>query len=180
MFENNTKTQKFQQELYRQHYKRIYNTCLRIIGNPLDAEEIMHDVFLKVFDKIDNLQNECAFVAWSQSIAMRMSIDVLRKKGMVFADIENLQIIDNEMQITEDKTENNNAMDFSVENIKEALTKLADGYRIVLSMRLFEEREFEEIAEILKIKESSVRSQYARGREKLVYLLKKNKIENNE
>jgi len=59
-----------------------------------------------------------------------------------------------------------------VEAIRRELNNLPDGYRIVLLMRLFEECEFEEIARTLQIKESTVRSQYARGREKLASMLK--------
>ena len=62
--------------------------------------------------------------------------------------------------------------ELSVEAIKRALDSLPDGYRIVLSMRLFEESEFEEIAEALQIKESTVRSQYVRGRDRLAKMLK--------
>ena len=70
----------FQKELYQLHYRRIYNTCLRIIGNPMDAKEAMHDVFLKLFDHMDDLQSDHAFYSWSQSIAIRTSIDMVRKK----------------------------------------------------------------------------------------------------
>ena len=157
------KSGEFQRELYQLHYRRIYNTCLRIIGNSMDAEEAMHDVFLKLFDNIDHLQDEVAFHSWSQSIAVRTSIDRIRKKKPVFEPIDDLSVADEE---PEEKLE------LSVESIKRELNSLPDGYRIVLSMRLFEECEFEEIAQILQIKESTVRSQYIRGRDKLAKMLK--------
>ena len=157
------KTGEFQREIYQNHYRRIYNTCLRIIGNSQDAEEVMHDVFLKLFDNIDHLQDKEAFYSWSQSIAIRTSIDKVRKKKLVFEPLDNLQIADEE---PDDDTE------FTVESIKHELNNLPDGYRIVLSMRLFEGFEFEEIAQELQIKESTVRSQYIRGRDKLAKMLK--------
>jgi RNA polymerase sigma-70 factor (ECF subfamily) len=166
LFRKDKKTPVFQQELYRLHYRRIYNTCLRIIGNSLDAEEAMHDAFLKLFDNIDNLQDEQAFYSWSQRIAIRTSIDRIRKIKPVFEQVENLFVVDEEPE---------EEMELSVEAIKLALNSLPDGYRIVLSMRLFEECEFDEIAQMLQIKESTVRSQYIRGRDKLAKILK-NKI----
>ena len=166
LFRKDKKSPAFQRELYQLHYRRIYNTCLRIIGNSMDAEEVMQDVFLKLFDNIDNLQAEEAFYSWSQSIAIRTSIDRLRKFNPVFEQVDNLFIADEE---PDEKIE------LSIETIKREMNNLPDGYRIVLSMRLFEECEFEEIAQILQIKESTVRSQYIRGRDKLAKMLK-NKI----
>ena len=160
--------QTFYLELYKKHYRRIFNICLRIIGNSADAEETMHDVFLKIFDKIDDLQDETAFNSWSKSIAIRMSVDRIRKKKYIFEPIDNLSI---------EEEENEDKIELSVETIKDELNRLPAGYRIVLSMRLFEECEFEYIANILQIKESTVRSQYVRGRDKLAKMLK-NKIKN--
>jgi|GEM_PF-838667 len=168
LFPKNKKTLTYtlQRELYQLHYRRIYNTCLRIIGNRMDAEEAMHDVFLKLFDRLDDLQNEKAFYSWSRIVAIRTSIDRIRKKRLVFEQIDLLPIA------TEVSNESSNeSMELSVEAIKCQLNLLPDGYRAVVSMRLFEECSFEEIAKILKIKESTVRSQYTRGREKLSQML---------
>ena len=169
-FRKDKKSQAFQKELYQLHYRRIYNTCLRIIGNPMDAEEAMHDVFLKLFDNIENLHDEDAFNSWSRSIAIRTSIDRVRKFKPVFEELDNLSVADDEPD---------EEIELSVESIKQELNNLPDGYRIVVSMRLFEECEFEEIAQALQIKESTVRSQYIRGRDKLANMLK-NKMFNNE
>jgi len=128
----------------------------------MDAEEAMHDVFLKLFDHIDDLQDEKAFISWSQRTAIRTSIDRVRRKNPVFVQIDQLSIAD---ETPDEEPE------LSVEAVKRELNRLPDGYRIVLSMRLFDECEFEEIAKALKIKESTVRSQYVRGREKLVKCL---------
>jgi len=167
LFQKDKKSRSFQRELYQLHYRRIYNTCLRIIGNPMEAEEAMQDVFLKLFDNIDNLRDEKAFYSWSQSIAIRTAIDKVRKQKPVFEPVDNLSVADEEPDDELDEE-----TELSVESIKSELKNLPDGYRIVLSMRLFEECEFEEIAQALQIKESTVRSQYIRGRDKLAKMLK--------
>jgi RNA polymerase sigma-70 factor (ECF subfamily) len=170
LLQKDKKLRESQRELYRLHYRRIYNTCLSIIGNSMDAEEVMQDVFLKLFDNIDNLQDEKAFYSWSRSIAIRTSIDRLRKSKPDFEPVDNLFIADEEPD---------EEMELSVESIKRELNNLPEGYRIVVSMRLLEECEFEEIAQALQIKESTARSQYIRGRDKLANMLK-SKIFNNE
>lgn len=61
---------------------------------------------------------------------------------------------------------------FSVERIKLAMQSLPDGYRSVLSLYLLEGYDQEEIAAILHVAPSTVRTQYIRGKEKLLQLLK--------
>ena len=161
----NPQTAAQQTQLYNAHYRRIYNTCLRIIGNMPDAEEAMHDAFLKIFAHVHKITGEKAFYAWSQSIAIRTAIDRVRKKKIYFEPVESLAIM-HETPVEEDPAT------WSVEAIKQKLKALPDGYRIILSMRLFEEYSFEDIAGALKIKESTVRSQFARGRQKLLQSLK--------
>ena len=164
IFRKDKNSPAFQKELYQLHYRRIYNTCLRIIGNRMDAEEAMHDVFLKLFDHLDDLQDEKAFISWSRSVAVRTSIDRVRRKNPVFVQLDDhLPIADEE---PDEETE------LSVEAVKRELNHLPDGYRIVLSMRLFDECEFEEIAQALQIKESTVRSQFVRGRNQLAKQLR--------
>ena len=58
-----------------------------------------------------------------------------------------------------------------IPKIKEGLARLPDGYRAVLSMILFEGFDYEEVAKILEVKESTVRSQYMRGRDKLIKIV---------
>jgi RNA polymerase sigma-70 factor (ECF subfamily) len=160
-----SQTAAVQTQLYNAHYRRIYNTCLRIIGNTPEAEEAMHDVFLKIFAHVHKISGEKSFYAWSQSIAIRTAIDRVRKKKIYFEPVENLAVMD-------ETPEEEDATAWSVEAIKQKLNELPDGYRIILSMRLFEDCSFPDIAVALKIKESTVRSQFARGRQKLLQLLK--------
>jgi RNA polymerase sigma-70 factor (ECF subfamily) len=144
----------------------------------MDAEEVMHDVFLKLFDRLDELQDEKAFHAWSRSIAVRTSIDKVRKQKLIFEQIDdNMSIADEENDASTSLSNRFKQLELSVETIKREMNNLPGGYRIILSMRLFEECEFSEIAQMLQIKESTVRSQFARGRMKLVETLKQKMID---
>jgi RNA polymerase sigma-70 factor (ECF subfamily) len=155
-----------QRELYKMHYKRLYNTCLRIMANPMEAEEATHDAFLKLFAKIDEIKDEAKFYGWSRSIAVNTAIDSVRRKKIVFESVEKLSIVEEE-PIDEEE------LQLSVDKIKKNLMYLPDGYRIVLSMHLFEDYDFKEIAKLLNLKEASVRSQYSRGRQKLITMMDK-------
>ncbi len=61
--------------------------------------------------------------------------------------------------------------------VKKEISKLPDGYRIVLSLYLIEGYDHDEISEILNISSSTSRSQFARAKRKLIECLKENQIE---
>jgi RNA polymerase sigma-70 factor (ECF subfamily) len=153
-----------QRELYEAHYKRLYNTCLRIVADPMEAEEATHDAFLKLFAKMEEIKETEKFYGWSRSVAVNTAIDRVRKKKINFEPIEKLPMI-------EDEPIDEEALQLSVEKIRKTLLSLPDGYRIILSMHLFEGYDFEEIAMILNLKEASVRSQFSRGRQKLIIMI---------
>jgi RNA polymerase sigma-70 factor (ECF subfamily) len=154
-----------QRELYKTHYKRLYNTCLRIVGNAMEAEEATHDAFLKLFAKMEEVKEEEKFYGWSRRIAVNTAIDRLRKKKIRFEPVEKLPLAAEEPVDEEE-------LQLSVDKIRQSLMSLPDGYRIVVSMHLFEGCNFGEIAAALKLKEVSVRSQYSRGRQKLITMIK--------
>ena len=140
----------------------VFNASYRIVLNAQDAEEITQDAFLKTFGNLDNFSgSERDFTALVKTIAINKSIDMFRKRSKepFYEEIDN----------TADRIEDDDTdfEDFPIEKIKEALNALPDGYRLTITMRLIEGMEFSEIAEKMGIKESTVRSQYARGLEKL-------------
>ena len=165
--------QKAQFQLYKLYYKAMYNTCLRIVNNTLEAEDIMQESFLKAFDKINHYKGEVSFGAWLKRIVINHSLDELRKRKMDLDSIE-----ESVYDLKEDeKEENFEEIQVKVEQIKEAINKLPDGYRIVLSLYLIEGYDHDEIGEILNISSSTSRSQCARAKKKLVERLNMLKTE---
>ena len=139
----------------------VFNASYRIVLNAQDAEEITQDAFMKTFDNLNSFSgSERDFVAWVKTIAINKSIDLFRKHSREPFYEE----IDNTADQIEDDTD---FEDFPIEKIKEALNNLPDGYRLTITLRLIDGMEFSEIAEKMGIKESTVRSQYARGLERL-------------
>ncbi len=151
------------EELYNRYAQRLYFTSLRITANSFEAEEVMHDTFMKyhTFHKKETIDN---IEKWLTSVCIRKSIDVLRarkKEEIMFECTESYE--------DESDTEN---VKYTVEKIREALAKLPDGYRIILTLHLFEGYDYSEIAQITNLKESSVRSQYMRAKNRLAATLK--------
>ena len=154
--------------LYKQFATRLYNVCLRIIGNPQDAEEAMQDSFLKAFTRLEQYQAGTSFEAWLQQIAVRTAIDYIRRQLP-----EGEDLTDDYAELADDDTPDEEELQCSVAQVKAACQQLPTGYRVVLSLYLFEGYDMEEIASILNIRPASVRSQYLRGKRKLLEQLTK-------
>jgi RNA polymerase sigma-70 factor (ECF subfamily) len=164
-----TGDQKAQFQIYKLYYKAMYNTSLRIVSDTMEAEDIMQESFLSAFEKIDTYSGIVSFGAWLKKIVINRSLDALNKRKAIFEDIDiHVGIKDEGSEDIAQKEE----IDFRVEEVKQAIEKLPDGYRVILSLYLLEGYDHDEIGEILSITSSTSRSQLSRAKQKLISVLK--------
>ena len=155
-------------ELYKLYYKPMYNVCLHMVANAVEAEDVMQEAFLKAFTKIDTYEGKVSFGAWLKKIVINRSLDQLKKRKVKFEEL-NEKIPDEEpigLEIS----------DIQMEQLKKAIHQLPDGYRVVLSLYLLEGYDHEEISQILGITNVSSRSQYLRAKLKLREMLHKEEL----
>jgi len=157
-------------QLYKLYYKAMYNTCYRIVSDEMEAEDIMQEAFLKAFDKLDTYSGRVSFGAWLKRIVINHSLDQIKKKKLDFKNVEEYP-----HEIKEEKEEQEDDITEQIEELKNALNQLADGYRIVLSLYLLEGYDHDEIGEILNISASTSRSPYTRAKNKLKEQLANNR-----
>lgn len=154
--------------LYKQFARQLYIACLRIVGNTAEAEEAMQDSFLKIFTRIDQYKDNLCFEAWIHRIAVHTAIDYVRRQTPEWDELS-----DNYADPASDEPDEEE-IQYSVKQIKDATAKLPAGYRVILSLYLFEGYDMEEIASILNIQPPSVRSQYLRAKRKLLDIISAN------
>jgi len=156
-----------QMTLYNKYARLLYVACLRIVGNAPEAEEAMQDSFMKIFTRLDQYHVGQSFEAWIHRIAVHTAIDYVRRQTL-----ETEELSANYAEAPDDDEIDEEEVAYSVKQIKEAALKLPAGYRVILSLYLFEGYDMDEIASILQIKPPSVRSQYLRAKRKLLDILK--------
>lgn len=157
-----------QLEVYNMCKQMLYNSCYRILKSKEDAEDCMHDAFIKGFQKIQQVSDEIHIGAWFRRIAINTSLDKIRKEKHTFWVEESKEL---EAEVEEIEIED--AEQISIEFIKESIHQLKEKYRIILILYLIENYNHREIAKMLNLKESTVRNQYARGKKQLADVLKK-------
>lgn len=154
-------------DLVLRYLKPIYNFSLRMTGNKNDSEDIVQDVFLKVWKNLKKYDERAAFKTWIFTIARNTIFDYLRKnKELIFSDLENdndeisfeENIVDEDVNIEESFFENE-----ILENLKEGIEKLSKKDKEILFLRYEDGITFEEISKILEKPLNTVKSDYRRA-----------------
>ncbi len=143
----------------------MYNTTLRMVNDEAQAEDIMQDAFLSAFKKIDTYVGDVSFGAWLKRIVVNKSLDYLKKNKTEFVEIK-----DYHSGIIEEDTEKNYNKE-DVEKIHNAINKLDEKQRTIVSLYLLEGYDHEEIAEVLDLSYTNARSQYSRAKKKLLQII---------
>ena len=169
--------QKAQFQIYKLYYKAMFNTSLRIVGDTMEAEDIMQEAFLSAFEKIETYSGTVSFGAWLKKIVINRSLDALSRQKAIFEDIDTHYDLQEE---ADNKAEDPEDLKEKMNEVKSAIDNLPDGYRIILSLYLLEGYDHDEIAEILNISSSTSRSQLSRAKQKLLNALRNGRERNEE
>ena len=156
-------------KIYDEHSQRLYNVSLRIVCDSFEAEEIMHDTLVQYY-RLKDKSTVTDLRKWLSSVCIRKSIDRLRARNRFRNLLEGYEDFTADYYTVTDDVED---AVLEVEKIRTAISSLPDNYRVILTLHLFEGFDYQEISQITGIKESTVRSLYMRGRQKLTTLLKK-------
>ncbi|MGH1436918.1 MAG: RNA polymerase sigma factor [Lewinella sp.] len=158
-------------ELYKHYNRAMFNVCLRMLGNEHDAEDILQVSFVQIFKKIDTFRFESAIGAWIKRIVVNNCINFHKKRKLQFSEW------DAKIDPVDESSEPPVPDGLKVQQIKQAMTQLSDGYRTVFSLYAIEGYDHQEIANILGISEATSKSQYCRARKRLKEILQTQKID---
>ena len=158
------------EQLYRRHFRRVYALCLRMLGDPTQAEDLTQDVFVNLFNKIGSFRGESAFTTWLHRMTVNQVLMFFRKastRSELTTDEGETPV-----QIVRG-TENPNAMPVVDRiSLERAIAQLPPGYRTVFILHDVEGHDHEEIARILEVSQGTSKSQLHKARLKLRTLLR--------
>lgn len=141
----------------------IFVYCYRMLGNIYEAEDAVQEVFLKVFDKINNFKENISFSAWVYKIAHNHCINQIRRRKLL-----NFVPIHSFIEQIEDESSSEGILDsqLSVE-LNRALSILSIEDRSILIFRVIEGKSYGEIGSIINKNEALIRKRYERARKRL-------------
>jgi RNA polymerase sigma-70 factor (ECF subfamily) len=161
---------KAQKALYMAFSQKMYLHCYRYVKNRDDAEEILTDGFVKVFENLHSFEyrDERSFDAWIKKIMINEALLFLRKKKQL-TFIEGHKVEEVQADVSLD-------MNLRAEDIYKLILALPTGYRTVFNMFAIEGYSHKEIASLLNITESTSRSQLTKARAMLQVFITQNNM----
>ena len=149
-------------KLYERYAPAMMGVCIRYTGDREAARDVLQEGFIKVFIKIDTYSEIGSFEGWMRRIFVTTALEYLRK------DLSNRFFDEYDEKVKDSGT---SALEkLSADELLACIAELPNGFRTIFNMYAIEGYSHSEIAKILKIKESTSRSQFARARQ----LLQKN------
>jgi RNA polymerase sigma-70 factor (ECF subfamily) len=153
--------------LYDRHAPALLSVCYRYCGNRDDAEDILHDGFIKIIQKIHTFKfrSDGSLEAWMRRIMVNTALNFLRSRSKEknFVDINPiLDLIDLHDEELADPEEI--YLNLDREKIMELICELPSGYRTVFNLYVFEQYGHREIADLLKCSENTSKSQLSKAR----------------
>lgn len=157
--------QNAQARLYRQYVQAMFNLVVRMVPTRVEAEDIIQEVFVKVFQKLDTFKGEATLGAWIKRIAINTALGHLRKKGKI-----NIVELETQREYIEEVQEE--PTNYDMKRIHHAIKQLPDGCRVIFNLYLLEGYRHQEIAQLLGVSESTSKTQYHRAKVLLRKILK--------
>ncbi len=148
-----TKAQAF---LYKQFSPKLYGISLRYASNRTDAEDILQDSFIRIFEKIKTYQFKGSFEGWLRRIVINIALQKIKKQQF------NEEI--NERVLTIETPNDFNDTHVPIEILLQMIQELPNRYRMVFNLYVLDGYKHYEIAELLNITEGTSKSNLARAR----------------
>jgi RNA polymerase sigma-70 factor, ECF subfamily len=153
--------------LYDRYAPALLSVCFRYSGNREDAEDILHDGFIKIIRNIHTfkVRSDGSLEAWMRRITVNTALNFLRNrmKEKNFVDID--PILD-KLDFHDEEDADPEAVYIHIEREKiiELICELPAGYRAVFNLYVFEQYSHREIAELLGCSENTSKSQLSKAR----------------
>lgn len=165
------------QQLVMAYEKQVFNLCLRMCGNREDAKDLAQEAFIKAWRGLRFYQFEAAFSTWLYRLTSNVCIDYLRREKRrptvsLTPEDENQEHPEAEIADPAPLPEEQVLHREREELVAWAMNQLDEEFRQVLTLRVIENLTYEEIGQIMELKEGTVKSRLARARLKLKKILR--------
>ena len=167
---------KCQRTVYEMFYGKMMGVCLRYANNKEEAQDLLHDGFIKVFENIKKFNYSGSFEGWIRRIMVNTTIDHYRKNKNVFVkDVEDFNNIEAEEPDVDILSQ------LRTEDIMKAVQTLSPAYRTVFGLYVIEGYSHKEVAKELGISVGTSKSNLAKAKNNLKKLfIKVNKPKEEE
>jgi RNA polymerase sigma-70 factor (ECF subfamily) len=148
---------KAQELLYKQFAAKMLGVCMRYATDRMEAEDMLQNGFIRVFQKMCDYRGEGSFEGWVRRIMVHSSIEYYRKHHKM------MQVVDMD-EVDEPSVDPVAMANLDAKDLITLIQQLAPGYRMVFNLYAIEGFSHKEIGEIIGISEGASKSQLSRAR----------------
>lgn len=158
--------------LFNRYKKRIYNYALKMLNDKMRADDIVQDVFIKLFENLNYIHNKQSIQFWLFKTARNEMMSFLR-------NTKNKKLYSNSVDLEDVEIENTNSLIDDIENkelnklILNELDLMNEDFKEVFVLKEFSGLSYKEIAALLDIDEELVKSRLYKARQKLINKISK-------
>ena len=149
---------KAQELLYKQFASKMLGVCMRYATDKMEAEDMLQNGFIRVFQKIADYRGDGSFEGWVRRIMVHCSIEYYRKHHKM------MQVVDLEESGHEPSVNAVAAANLDAKDLMALIQRLSPGYRMVFNLYAIEGYSHKEIGDIMSITEGASKSQLSRAR----------------
>jgi RNA polymerase sigma-70 factor, ECF subfamily len=156
-------------ELLNRYSQKVHNLAMRITRNPEDSEEVLQDVFVTIYQKIDHFEGKSAFSSWLYRITVNTAFMKLRKRRQTQAtSLE--EVAPNVKENWSGDRSDYSDVNFICsrhelrEELETAIARLPEEYRVIFVLRDIDGLSNQEVGEILNLSVPAVKSRLHRSR----------------
>ncbi len=158
---------KAQKMLYDLYASKFLGVCIRYAHNKPEAEDILQESFIKIFNRIEQYNFIGSFEGWMRRVIVNTAITNYRKNLKHYYS-NSLDAI-NEYE----DSNGNDITEFTLEEMLHVIQSLSPGYRLIFNLFAIEGYSHKEIAEMMNIDIATSKSQYSRARKIIQHRLAK-------
>jgi RNA polymerase sigma-70 factor (ECF subfamily) len=162
------------ERIYQLHCRRMYALCLRMVGNPAEAEDLTQEAFLTVLRKIKTFRGASAFSTWLHRVTVNLVLMRLRTRARMQSSLEEAHEPDANRKASREEL---GALDLQLAgsidrlNLQRAMDQLTPSHKLVVELHDIQGYKHREIARIMDCSPGNSKAQLHRARRKLRQLL---------
>ncbi|MFN5325075.1 MAG: RNA polymerase sigma factor [Bacteroidota bacterium] len=160
-----------QEALFKRFSGKMLAVCCRYTANKSEAEDILQDGFIKVFQKLDLFRGDGSLEGWIKRIMVNTALDLLRRNKKLI-----MNELGEEWEVADPGLKPGDSI--QAKDLMLLIQTLPNGFRTVFNLYAIEGYSHKEIGDLLGISESTSKSQYSRARAQLQKLLATTTIQN--
>ncbi|HEY0030348.1 MAG TPA: RNA polymerase sigma factor [Bacteroidia bacterium] len=154
-----------QKHLYEKHVRKMMGVCLRYCDNHEEAEDVVQNGFISVFENIESYKGTGSLEGWIRKIMVNTALTNIRKNKKLKQNVE----LDSVEFMLPSTTYTNDS--FAAKDLLKIIQTLPVGFKTVFNLYAIEGYSHREIGEMLGISEGTSKSQYSRAKSHLQKIL---------